>query len=99
MLTTLSPREREVFHLLVLGHTSAEAAQVLSISPRTVEAHRLRLQRKLGLATRAQLVRLAIGNGFFDAPISARPEASPAESAAAAGGDARTDSALREARR
>jgi DNA-binding CsgD family transcriptional regulator len=104
----LSSREREVFRLLVLGYTSAEIARFLSISPRTVEGHRLRLQRKLGLSTRAQLVRLALAHGFFDDPLmTAVPvallrvpaERSSVESAAAAAADGRRDTALREARR
>jgi two-component system response regulator NreC len=57
----LSPREVEVLRLITLGHTSAEIAQKLSLSRRTVETHRARIHRKLGLDTRAQLVRYALG--------------------------------------
>jgi two-component system, NarL family, response regulator NreC len=57
----LSPRETEILRLIALGHTSAEIAGKLSLSRRTVETHRARIHRKLGLATRAQLVSYALG--------------------------------------
>lgn len=57
----LSPREVEVLRFIALGHTSAEIAQKLSLSRRTVETHRARIHRKLGLDSRAQLVSYALG--------------------------------------
>ena len=56
----LSPRETEILRLIALGYTSAEIAQQLSLSRRTVETHRARIHAKLGLATRAQLVSYAL---------------------------------------
>jgi two-component system response regulator NreC len=56
----LTPREREVLRLIALGHTSVEIAEKLGLSPRTIETHRARIHRKLGLDTRAQLVRYAL---------------------------------------
>jgi two-component system response regulator NreC len=56
----LTPREREVLRLIALGHTSVEIAGKLELSPRTIETHRARIHRKLGLATRAELVRFAL---------------------------------------
>jgi two-component system response regulator NreC len=56
----LSPRETEILRLIALGHTSAETAQKLHLSRRTVETHRARVYRKLGLTTRAQLVQYAL---------------------------------------
>jgi two-component system response regulator NreC len=56
----LTPREREVLRLIALGHTSVEIAQLLGLSPRTIETHRARIHRKLGLDTRAELVHYAI---------------------------------------
>lgn len=56
----LTPREREVLRLIALGHTSVEIAQTLGLSPRTIETHRARIHRKLGLDTRAELVRYAL---------------------------------------
>jgi two-component system, NarL family, response regulator NreC len=60
----LSPREVEVLRLIAFGHTSAEIAGKLHLSPRTVETHRARIHRKLGLTTRAQLVRYALRRGL-----------------------------------
>jgi two-component system response regulator NreC len=56
----LSPRETEVLRLIAFGHTNAEIAAKLHLSRRTVETHRAHIQRKLGLATRAELVRYAL---------------------------------------
>ncbi len=56
----LTPREREVLRLIALGHTSVEIAQRLELSPRTIETHRARIHRKLGLETRAELVHYAL---------------------------------------
>jgi two-component system response regulator NreC len=61
----LSPREVEVLRLIALGHTSVEMARKLSLSPRTVETHRANVQRKLGLATRAELVRYSLRRGLL----------------------------------
>jgi len=61
----LTLRELEVLRLIALGHTSAEIAAKLHISPRTVESHRARIHAKLGLATRAELVRYALGRGLL----------------------------------
>jgi two-component system response regulator NreC len=59
----LSDREREVLKLLALGHTNQEIAKQLYISVRTAETHRAHIMRKLGLETRAELVRYAIEHG------------------------------------
>ncbi len=56
----LTAREVEVLRLIALGHTSAEVAKTLALSPRTVETHRARIHKKLGLATRAELVSYAL---------------------------------------
>jgi two-component system response regulator NreC len=61
----LTPRERGVLRLLALGHTNAEIASQLAISLRTAEAHRASLMRKLGVRTRAELVRCAIDLGLL----------------------------------
>ncbi|MGH3133236.1 MAG: response regulator [Gaiellaceae bacterium] len=58
----LSDRERQVLRLLALGHTNQEIAAQLYISVRTAETHRAHLMRKLGLSSRAELVRYAIEN-------------------------------------
>jgi len=61
----LSDREREVLKLLALGHTNQEIAKLLFISVRTAETHRAHIMRKLGLETRAALVRYAIEHGLL----------------------------------
>jgi two-component system response regulator NreC len=59
----LSGREHEVLRLLALGHTNQEIAKQLHISVRTAETHRAHIMRKLGLATRAEIVRYALARG------------------------------------
>ncbi|WHT20498.1 AAA family ATPase [Crossiella sp. CA-258035] len=54
----LSPRERDVARLLTHGRTNREIAEVLFLSPRTVEQHVAKVLRKLGLASRTDLVDL-----------------------------------------
>jgi two-component system response regulator NreC len=65
-LGTLTAKEREVLRLLVLGHTNAEIAGFCAVSLRTVEARRARVLQKLGVRTRAELVRVANRIGDFD---------------------------------
>jgi two-component system response regulator NreC len=61
----LTPREQEVCTLLAFGHTNGEIADKLCISERTVESHRNNITAKLGLKSRAELVRFAIDNGLL----------------------------------
>jgi two-component system response regulator NreC len=61
----LTPREVEVLRLIALGHTSVEIARKLHLSPRTVETHRAHIHRKLGLASRSELVRYALRRGLL----------------------------------
>jgi len=61
----LTAREREVLHLVVEGHTSAEIADRLFVSRRTVETHRANLMRKLGLSTHTDLIRYALQRGIL----------------------------------
>jgi two-component system response regulator NreC len=56
----LTARETEVLRLIALGHTNTEVAEELSLSVRTVETHRTRIQQKLGLFSRPELVRHAL---------------------------------------
>jgi two-component system, NarL family, response regulator NreC len=62
----LSERERDVLRLIALGHTNAEVAEKLFISIRTVESHRAHIQQKLGLSSRAELVRYALERGLIE---------------------------------
>ena len=60
----LSEREREVLQLVAEGKSSKEIADVLSISPATVETHRTHLLQKLGLRNTAEVVRYAARRGI-----------------------------------
>jgi two-component system response regulator NreC len=62
----LTEREVEVLRLIALGHTNNEIAQQLHLSVRTVETHRAHIQQKLGLSTRAELVRYALDNELIE---------------------------------
>jgi two-component system, NarL family, response regulator NreC len=64
-LARLSARERQVLVLLAHGHTHSEMAVQLGISVKTVETHRARLSEKVGLKSRADLVRLALEAGLL----------------------------------
>lgn len=55
----LTIREREILSLVVQGHSSTRIAARLSISPRTVEAHRANLMKKLRVTSVSQLIRYA----------------------------------------
>ena len=63
-LDQLSGREREVCQLTVEGNTSAEIAEKLGLSPKTVETYRSRVMEKLGVEDITGLVRYAISNGL-----------------------------------
>src|SRR5947209_17220092 len=56
----LTAREREVLNLVGQGFTSAQIAERLFISVRTVESHRSNLTKKLGLHSQAEMVRCAL---------------------------------------
>jgi two-component system, NarL family, response regulator NreC len=62
----LSERETDVLRLIALGHTNAEIAEKLYISVRTVETHRAHIQQKLGVSSRAELVRSALSRGLVE---------------------------------
>ncbi len=62
---TLTTREREVFQLVATGHSSQQVADLLVISPRTVEIHRRNMMHKLKLKSQTELVRFAVKRGLF----------------------------------
>lgn len=72
---TLTNREREVLQLAAEGHTSPEIAARLFLSPRTVEAHRASLMRKLNLRTQTDLIRYAFQRGVL--PLDPEPKSMP----------------------
>ena len=55
-----------MLRLIALGHTNSEIAQQLFLSVRTVESHRAHIQQKLGLSTRAELVKYALENKLLE---------------------------------
>lgn len=64
-VSELSERETEVLERIARGKTNAETAAELGLSVRTVETHRTRIQQKLGLGTRPQLVGYALEHGLI----------------------------------
>jgi DNA-binding NarL/FixJ family response regulator len=61
---TLTKREREVLNLVVEGHTSKIMAEMLHLSPRTIDHHRANLLRKFDMKNSVDLVNFAVRNGF-----------------------------------
>ena len=54
-----------MLRLIVLGYTTVEIARKLHLSPRTIETHRAHIHSKLGVRTRAELVRYALRRGLL----------------------------------
>ena len=63
----LTDREREVLTLVAEGRSTREIASALTVTIKTVDAHRAAIRRKLGLHTQAELVKYAIRKGLTDA--------------------------------
>lgn len=59
-LSVLSPRERQIFRLVVEGKSSAEIAKILFLSPKTVDTYRSRLMQKLGVSDLLSLFKFAV---------------------------------------
>lgn len=62
----LTPREEEVLKLIAEGHTGKEIADLLVVSPKTVERHRANLLDKLGMRDRLELTKYAIRVGLIE---------------------------------
>ena len=60
----LTQRQREILQLLVEGNSAKEIANLLNISPRTVEFHKYNMMSKLKLKSLSGLVQYAITHGF-----------------------------------
>ncbi|MFQ5400926.1 MAG: response regulator [Anaerolineae bacterium] len=63
-LSRLSHREREILQLVVEGKSSAEIADILFLSPKTIETYRSRLMQKLNITDIPTLVKFAIQHGL-----------------------------------
>ena len=61
----LTPRELETVRLVARGHSNKEIAATLEIGVKTVETHRANAMAKLGLTSRAALVRFAVDEGWL----------------------------------
>lgn len=64
-LARLSDRELEVLRLIAFGHANKEIADTLYLSVKSVETYKARLMEKLGLTSRAALVRFALEHGLL----------------------------------
>jgi DNA-binding NarL/FixJ family response regulator len=61
----LSKREREVLQMMVEGHKITGIAQMLSLSPKTVETYRARVMQKLGIGDTVELIKFAMRHGLI----------------------------------
>ena len=62
---SLSEREREIFQLVAEGHSNKDIAELLSLSPTTVETHRAHILQKLDVHNTAELVLYAVRRGVI----------------------------------
>ena len=63
---SLSEREQQVFRLMVEGNTTKQIAELLFVSPKTVEKHRANLMKKLGLSDLVDMIKYAIKINIID---------------------------------
>jgi len=63
--TRLTERQREILQLIAEGHSAKEIATMLTISSRTVEFHKYRIMKDLGLKSAAELVHYAVKHGII----------------------------------
>ena len=61
----LTDRERDVLKLVAEGHTTQEIADMLVVSPKTVEGHKTNLMAKLSIHNRTELVKYALRKGII----------------------------------
>lgn len=61
----LTEREKEVLQLLAQGKSNKEVAQVLNLSPHTIDSHRVNLMQKLDLHNTAEIVLYAVRKGII----------------------------------
>jgi len=73
MMQPLTPREYSILLLIAAGHSNKHIAEALSIAAATVETHRKRIKKKLGVGSTAELTRYAIQHGLAKAEAAAVP--------------------------
>jgi DNA-binding NarL/FixJ family response regulator len=66
-MDALTARERQVVRLLAAGVSTRETAARLTISPKTIETHRVRIYNKLGCRSAVELTRIAMRSGIIEA--------------------------------
>ena len=71
-IATLTPREREVFDLVIRGKTNKQVGNVLGATERTIKAHRHRVMEKMQVQSLAELVSLAERAGILSDPPDSR---------------------------
>ena len=71
LVSSLTPREREVVKLIAEGNSVRQIAGRLQLSSKTVEAHKFNLMRKLNIHNKAQLVTYAIQKKIVKLPVEA----------------------------
>ena len=74
-IATLTPREREVFELVIRGLINKQVARALGCTERTIKAHRQRVMEKMQVRTLAELVSLAEQVGLLGDASANRPAA------------------------
>ena len=74
-VSALTPREREVFELVIRGHINKQIARALGCTERTIKAHRHKVMEKMQVRTLAELVSLAEQVGLLGDASSNRPTA------------------------
>ena len=72
-IATLTPREREVFELVIRGKTNKQVGNVLGATERTIKAHRHRVMEKMQVQSLAELVSLAERAGILGDMSGTRP--------------------------
>jgi RNA polymerase sigma factor (sigma-70 family) len=71
-IAALTPREHEVFKLVIRGNTNKEVANALGATERTIKAHRHRVMEKMQVQSLAELVSLAERAGVLEGMSSGR---------------------------
>ena len=71
----LTPRERQVFELVIRGQTNKQVANALGSTERTIKAHRQRVMEKMQVQSLAELVSLAERVGVLDGTYRNGPSA------------------------
>jgi len=74
-VSALTPREREVFELVIRGFINKQVARALGCTERTIKAHRQKVMEKMGVRTLAELVSLAEQAGLLGDASANRPAA------------------------